>query len=460
MPPKSTAAARWRDALRTNPDYVVYVPADDDTPEHDTGPRPDGPWDNGNTHFIVTVTTTGAFLATWTQAGDHFHGVNVRIVTSRSEDRGRTWSRPTVVEAPPDDSGKTPVWSVPVVVPHSGRVWLFYHRNTGPVDFDRGMTGVLSWRVSDDDGVTWGERHDAVIGRGAIDDPDPDMLSSWVPTGWQAPIVNRRGQVICPMTRWASNHYQRQFETVTPEIGFNLRHHEGWFLRFDNVMTVDDPADLVVTTWPDADHGIQVQHPRDPRISCAMEPSIQNLSDGRIVAVMRTMTGWIWYSVSEDYGESWSEAAPLRFQPGGPPIPAPLVALPAAQAPRWTVPAVLPQQRRHRAWGRRTRRRQGAPAGVRERGSRDRQPGRPAAGVRASPRAGRQRVRRPLRDRTRRRHAPLRQLHRLRRRAGALVSRQHDLSAGQAADRGRSRRRLAAALGRRDRAPASGIRAP
>ena len=323
MPTTSTAAERWRDAHRTDPDYIVFIPADDDTPAHDTGPRPHGPWDNGNTHFIVTTTTTGAFLATWTQAEDAFHGLNAWVVTARSLDRGRTWSRPTVVEAPPDDSGKTPVWSFPVVVPHSGRVWLFYHRNTGPVDFDRGMTGVLSWRVSDDDGVSWGERHDAVIGRGAIDDPDPAMLSSWVPSGWQAPIVNRRGQVICPMTRWASNAYHGQLETMRPTMGFNDRHHEGWFLRFDNVLTVDDPANLVVTTWPDAEHGIRIPQPRDERISSAMEPSIQNLSDGRIVAVMRTMTGWIWYSVSADFGESWSEPAPLRFQPGGPPIPHP-----------------------------------------------------------------------------------------------------------------------------------------
>jgi hypothetical protein len=318
---KSTAADRWRDAHRTNPDYVVFIPSDDDTPIHDVGPRPDGPWDNGNTHFIVTVTTTGAFFATWTQACDAFHGLDARVVTARSLDQGRSWSRPTVVEAPPDDSGKTSVWSFPVVVPHSGRIWLFHHRNTGPVDFDRGMTGVLSWRVSDDDGVTWGKRHDTEIGRGAID--DPNMLSSWVPSGWQVPLVNKRGEVICPMTRWASNAHQSQFEKVTSEIGFNLRHHEGWFLRFDNVLTVDDPADLIVTTWPDGDHGIQVPHPRNERLSSAMEPSIQNLSDGRIVAVMRTMTGHIWYSVSADFGESWSPAETLRFQPGGPPIPHP-----------------------------------------------------------------------------------------------------------------------------------------
>ena len=321
MSPASTASDRWCDAHRTNPDYIVFVPSDGDTPAHDTGAVPDRPWDHGNTHFIVTTTPSGTFLATWTQAGDEFHGLDARIVTARSQDRGQTWSRPTVVEVPADDTGTTSVWSFPVVVPHSGRIWLFHHRNTGPVDFDRGMTGVLSWRVSDDDGLTWGDRHDTTIGRGAID--DPTMPSNWVPSGWQAPIVNMRGEVICPMTRWASNAYQCQFEAVTEGQSFNARHHEGWFLRFDNILTIDDPAGLVVSTWPDADHGIQVPHPRDSRLSSAMEPSIQNLSDGRMIAVLRTMTGHIWYSVSTDFGESWSTAETLRFQPDGPPVPHP-----------------------------------------------------------------------------------------------------------------------------------------
>ncbi len=323
MAPASTAADRWADAHVSDPDFVVYIPQDGDTPAHRVASE-NGPWDAGNVHFVVTATTTGALLGTWTQAdANSFHGPNARVVVARSEDRGRTWSRPTVLDGPPEGTEQTAVWSVPVVVPHSGRVWIFYHRNTGPVDFDRGMTGVLSWRVSDDDGHTWGERNDTPIGRGAIDDPDPAMLSSWVTSGWQAPIVTRRGSVLCPITRWAGNAFQGQFETVTPDIGFNERHHEAWFLRFDNVMTVDDPADLTVTTWPDADHGIRVPQLRDPRMSTAMEPSIQPLSDGRIVCVLRTMTGYIWYSVSSDDGQSWSEAEMLRFQPGGPPIPHP-----------------------------------------------------------------------------------------------------------------------------------------
>ena len=275
MAPASTAADRWADAHVSDPDFVVYIPQDGDTPVHRDATE-NGPWDAGNVHFVVTATTTGALLGTWTQAdADSFHGPNARVVVARSEDRGRTWSRPTVLDAPPEGTEQTAVWSVPVVVPHSGRVWIFYHRNTGPVDFDRGMTGVLAWRVSDDDGHTWGERHDTAIGRGAIDDPDPALLSSWVTSGWQAPIVTPARQRAVPDHALGGQRLPGQFETVTPEIGFNPRHHEAWFLRFDNVMTVDDPADLTVSTWPDADHGIRVPQLRDPRMSTAMEPSIQ-----------------------------------------------------------------------------------------------------------------------------------------------------------------------------------------
>ena len=323
MAPTSTAADRWVDAHVSDPDFVVYIPQDGDTPAHEAEPD-DGPWDAGNVHFIVTPTTSGAFIGTWTQAGGgSFHGPNARVVVARSADRGRTWSRPTVIDGQPEGTEQTAVWSVPVIVPHSGRIWIFYHRNTGPVDFDRGMTGVLSWRVSDDDGFTWGKRSDTPIRRAAIDDPDPTLLSNWVTSGWQAPIVTARGSVLCPITRWAGNTFQEQFGAETLEMSFNERHHESWFLRFDNVMTVDDPDDLVVTTWPDADHGIRVPAPSDSRMSTAMEPSIQPLSDGRIVCIMRTMTGYIWYSVSDDDGESWREAEMLRFQPGGPPIPHP-----------------------------------------------------------------------------------------------------------------------------------------
>ena len=300
------------EARRTNPDFVVYVPGDLDRRAQPDKVQAVAAIDRHNVHFIVTVTPSGTFLGTWTQA-DELHGPNQRVVVARSLDRGRTWSVPTVVDHPEPGTENIASWSFFVVVPHTGRVYCFYHKNIGLTDFDRGMTGVLAWRVSDDDGVTWGERFETRIARGAIDHPDKKYPSNWVPSGWQAPIVNARGQVICPITRWASATYHDKKK-------FGDRHHEAWFLRFDNIMTETDPTKLVVTTWPRGDHGIRVPHPAHPRYSAAMEPTIQNLSDGRILCLLRTMTGFIYYSVSSDFGESWSKPDVLRFVPGGPRI--------------------------------------------------------------------------------------------------------------------------------------------
>ncbi len=319
----ATAAERWRDATSSGPDYVVYIPTDGDTPEHPAGPVHEYAWDRFNTHFLVTVTTAGTFLANWTQAGDYLHGTDQRVVVARSPDRGRTWSRPTVLDGPDSGAENIASWSFPVIVPHSGRIYSIYHKNPGPVDFDRGMTGVLAWRYSDDDGISWSERYERPIRRAAIDDPDEGMFSSFVTPGWQPPIVNRRGQVLCPITRWAGNAFESRFETVTPEIGFNERHHESWFLRFDNILTETDPSKLSITAWPEGDVGLRIPQPRNELLSTAMEPTIQCLSDGRIVCLMRTMTGFIWYSVSEDHGESWRDPEVLRFTPDGPRVPHP-----------------------------------------------------------------------------------------------------------------------------------------
>ena len=200
------------------------------------------------------------------------------------------------------------------MVPETGLLYCFYHKNAGVVDYDLAMTGVLAWRVSEDDGATWSESFRTTIGRSAIDHPDPKYLSNWVPTGWQVPIVNGRNQIVVPITRHATAlyHSERRFPSQ--------QHHEAWFLRFDNIFTEVNPSKIIVTTWPQADHGIQIPNPADPLSSACREPAIQNLSDGRILCFMRTMTGTIQYSISPDYGESWSDPEILRFEPQGNPV--------------------------------------------------------------------------------------------------------------------------------------------
>ncbi len=287
------------EARRTDPDFVIYVPrGNDDSVE------------SRNVHVIVTPTPGGIFLATWTQA-DVLHGPNQRIVVSRSHDRGQTWTEPEVIDEPEPGTEHIASWSNLVVAPETGRVYCLYHKNKG-VDFDRGHTGVLAWRVSDDEGTTWSDRFQTTIGRGAIDHPDEGVPSNWVTAGWQAPIVTETGQVLCPITRWASpSYHQREPKS------FALQHHEAWFLRFENILTEPDPSKLEVTTLPRADHGIRVPNPEEPGYSASMEPAIQNLSDGRIFCLLRTMTGSIFYSVSGDFGETWSEPDVLRYAAGG-----------------------------------------------------------------------------------------------------------------------------------------------
>ena len=296
--------AMQAEARRTNPDFVVYVP-----PE----PTPEIPQvEQYNMHMNVTPLADGDFLATWTQA-DTPHGPDQRVVVARSHDRGVTWSEPEVVDAPERGTENIASWAVLVVVPDTDRVFCLYHKNVGIVDYDRGMTGELAWRCSDDGGLTWGPRHQTPIGRGALDHPDGTTPSNWVTAGWQLPIVTGSGSVLCPITRWSSR--SRGFRE-----DYSEQEHEGWFLRFDNILTVEDPADLVVTTLPDGDHGLRVPHPDAPQFSAAMEPALQALADGRLFCLLRTMTGTIYYAVSADEGRTWNKPAELCYEPGGDPL--------------------------------------------------------------------------------------------------------------------------------------------
>lgn len=80
-----------REARRTKPDFVVYVPRGKESGEVSV--------DKQNVHVIVTPTQNGTFIATWTQA-DILHGPNQRVVIARSLDKGRTWSVPYVIDEP------------------------------------------------------------------------------------------------------------------------------------------------------------------------------------------------------------------------------------------------------------------------------------------------------------------------------------------------------------------------
>ena len=300
-------ATEWK---RTQPDLTVYRPATENG------------FDSVNQHFLVIVSPAGAWLAFWTRSADEGQA-NQHVVCSRSEDYGRTWDAPRVIDGPaggtggmaPDQSqGSWHVpeveqdnidiasWGFPIVV--GRRIHFFYSKNTGKTDFRYDMSGVLRMRFSDDDGRTWSaETHDYAVADKAIDNPDPAVNKNWIV--WQVPCRTAGGMVIAPYTRWSS-----------PKC-HGAGGSESFFFRFENIQAELDPGRLVIRTHPETPHGLTVPSASCPANSYCEEPAVAGLSDGRIFCVMRTALGVIFWSVSGDDGRTWSTPAPLLDRPGG-----------------------------------------------------------------------------------------------------------------------------------------------
>lgn len=324
----------WSDEWkRTSPDLAVYLPKEENG------------FDSVNQHFLVTRTAGGAWLAIWTRGADEGEP-NQCVVSSRSTNRGRTWSKPVIVDgsesaanaavrAPDRRTGTwatAPVdtdqdrrhagiasWGFPIAAPALGRIYCFYTKNEGVAEYRYDLCGVLRGRWSEDDGVTWSrETVDLPMRRTAIDHPDPAFPINWIV--FQIPYLTSRQDVIGPFTRWPS----RQVAGPTGA--------ECWFLRFDNILTEPVPARLTTTTLPDGCRGLRVPTYDDPRLSFAEEPALVELADGRLYTVMRTAAGYLAYSVSADAGHHWTTPAPLYRDADGdlmlnPVVPAPLYKL-------------------------------------------------------------------------------------------------------------------------------------
>jgi len=282
---------------RTRPDLCVYIP------QAEFGP------DAENQHFLVVPTESGAWLAVWTMATQENHP-DQRVVVARSIDKGHTWTRSVVLDGQVAGNGQRASWGFPFAVPGSRRVYVFYNKNVGITDAREDTTGVLRFRYSDDEGLTWSRAmYDLPIGHAAIDHPDPTRPKNWIV--YQRPTILPGERVVAGFTRWSSRAYN-------PEPDLFKTDSEVFFLRFDNILTEDNPAKLTVTTLPEGDRGLRALRRDIPTVSVAQEPTVVALADGRWLCVMRTLNGAIYMALSSDGGRSWTEPHPLRSGPNGP----------------------------------------------------------------------------------------------------------------------------------------------
>ncbi len=296
---------------RSEPDYVVYRPHSVDGSTFDTG----------NEHFLVFDGPDGSLMAVWTQssyegAGDH------RIVFSHSDDEGVTWAPPVRIVGPARlGEGYMASWGFPLVS-RSGRIYVVYNQYQGIDDVVHQITGIIGCAYSDDMGETWSSTDTIPMPRGPYDHPDPKFPSNWIV--WQIPVRDLEGRWFTGFTRWVSKAVR------TPP------HNGSWtslesvveFMRFENIDDNPEPRETKITYSAWGDEALRVPHYTNPKLSIAQEPSLVRLPDDRLFCVMRTMSGYIWYSLSDDDGLTWSNPAPLLSRDHGLPILQPLCCCP------------------------------------------------------------------------------------------------------------------------------------
>ena len=300
-----------REIQRTKPDYVVYRPGSLDGSTFDTG----------NEHFLVFDGPDGSLMVVWTQssyegAGDH------RIVFSRSDDEGKTWLPPKRLVGPtrPGD-GRMSSWGFPITS-KSGRIYVIYNQYQGIDDVVHQHTGTMDCIYSDDFGKTWSSPQTIPMKRSRYDHTDPSVPSNWIV--WQKPIKDLEGRWFTGFSRWVSKAVR------TPP------HNKSWtawetvveIMRFENVDANPEPKDIKITYSAWGDEALRAPHYSNPLLSIAQEPSLVRLPDKRLFCVMRTMSGYIWYSLSDDDGRNWCSPRPLLRRDYGLPIIEPLCCCP------------------------------------------------------------------------------------------------------------------------------------
>ena len=235
------------------------------------------------------------------------------IVSVRSEDNGKTWSKPVQLE-PANDVPAS--YAVLYKVP-SGRIYAFYNHNTDDIKAVPGdkeafpdgwcrrvdSLGYFVFKFSDDHGKSWSpQRYRIPVREFEID--RENSLQGRVRYFWNVgKPFSHQGIVHIPMHKvggFGVDFYTRS---------------EGVLISSDNLGTEMEPNKIRFSTLPDGDIGIRAPEGAGP---IAEEHSFVVLSDGTFFCVFRTVSGHPACVYSRDGGHRWSKADFLRYTDGRP----------------------------------------------------------------------------------------------------------------------------------------------
>jgi hypothetical protein len=261
----------------------------------------------------IVKTDDGAWLCAVTTGAGVEGAPGQIVVTMRSTDQGRTWSKPVEVEPP---TGPEASYAVLLKAPR-GRIYVFYNHNTDNLrevaaddpPFRGGKCrrvdslGYFVFKFSDDGGRSWSPRRYPIPIR-EMDIDRRNVYGGKVRFFWNVgkPFVHAG-------TAYVSVHKVGGFGE-----GFFTR-SEGVLLASPNLLTEADPAQVTWTTLPDGDFGLRTPPGGGP---IAEEQSYAVLSDNAFYSVYRTIDGHPACAYSRDLGHTWTRPQYQSYADGRP----------------------------------------------------------------------------------------------------------------------------------------------
>jgi hypothetical protein len=222
----------------------------------------------------ITKTKDGDWLCLITIAHKAEHDPSKQSAATLSRDFGKSWSTLITVDKEDKSSLEGSHYPVPLTTP-SGRIYALT---------------ALAFTYSDDDGLTWSKRY-KIPWREELH-PQEGYRRGWT-VG--KPLVTKEA-VLVP---WA---------LIRTPPGKGLKDTEVFFHRSSNILTETDPEKIEWEIFPKGPRGLKLKNSRVNE-----EPQIQQLDDGRLIAVFRTTIGEIGQSYSSDMGRNWTTPEPARY---------------------------------------------------------------------------------------------------------------------------------------------------
>jgi len=221
------------------------------------------------------------------------------IKYSISENRGKSWSAPQLIEK---DTTRSSSYALPYLTPNN-RLYVFYNFNGDNVlklkgkNIRNDMLGWFCFRYSDDEGKTWSMRYRIPLRKTKIDlenDWNGVVQMFW---GIGKPIHTSTGMYF-------------GFSKIGKHV---IDKTEGWIMHSPNIDSEKDASKLEWQMLPDGEEGI-----KNPSLGLWQEEhDLVELSNGNLYCVYRTQEGFPAYSISADRGKTWKLPEAITYKDSG-----------------------------------------------------------------------------------------------------------------------------------------------